>query len=330
MIDTDYYSEFQTLLNKNQATFGKHRGKRIFILGTGPSINKENLSLLKDEVVIATNAFSQCPQFEEIAPQYYVTADPAFYIQDAEGGMFSTFLKIIERIRNIPKDVKLFLPVSYAHHLKDFSGLENLDINWFLYAQKFESLNNINFSQPLPNLGQSILNIALLLALHLQASEIYLVGIDHGGVVKTFDEITDHFYGKHTASDERARKYLSLSGLERSMFTHLNQLQILKRYFETNKLPVFTTSKDGSFKMFPYVRYSSLFRDRFSNVVRDTAFLKKNKLNKRFEELEALERIKEFPKNYFHILGEFYEMFGEKQKAAQAYEKEENLYGKEY
>ena len=264
MINTDHFSEFQALLNQNQATFGKHRGQRIFILGTGPSINKENLSLLKDEVVIATNAFSQCPQFEEIAPQYYVTADPAYYIQDTEGGMFSTFLKVIEKIRNIPTDIELFLPVTYAHHLKDFSGLENLDVRWFSYAQQFESLNNINFSQPLPNLGQSILNIALMLALHLQASEIYLVGVDHGGVVKTFGEITDHFYGKHTPLDERARKYLSLSGLERSMFTHLNQLQILKRYFETNKLPVFTTSKDGSFKMFPYVRYGSLLKNSYT------------------------------------------------------------------
>ena len=45
----------QTSLHKLMELKGRHAGERIFIIGNGPSLNKMDLRLLKDEVTIASN-----------------------------------------------------------------------------------------------------------------------------------------------------------------------------------------------------------------------------------------------------------------------------------
>lgn len=320
-------NDFQGFLEKNKATFGKHTSQRIFILGTGPSVNQVDISLLKGETVVATNVFTEHPQFTEIAPQYYVTADPRFYQADADGGVLSTFLKIIGKIQKASDRTKLFLPLNYAYHLRNLTELQKLDINWFLYGQNIDPLAKIDFSQAIPPLGQNILNIALMLAFHLDASEIYLTGFDHGGVVKTFDKIKHHFY-KKLATDDSSKQIYSSADLERCMFTHLNQLQILKRYLEKYHISLFTTSKDGGFKMFPYVRYSSLFRERLTSITKLSESCRvEDKVNQANPALTQLEKVGEYPKNYFQKLGEYYEALGDKQRAEKAYSEEGLLYG---
>ncbi|WEZ85815.1 hypothetical protein P6U16_22625 (plasmid) [Rhizobium sp. 32-5/1] len=48
-----------------------HAGKRAFIIGNGPSINGQDLTLLKDEITFATNWFINHPNFSAINPDYY-------------------------------------------------------------------------------------------------------------------------------------------------------------------------------------------------------------------------------------------------------------------
>lgn len=49
-----------------------HKGDRCFILGAGPSLNKTNLSLLKDEIVFGCNTIYKIP---EIKCDYYGVCD---------------------------------------------------------------------------------------------------------------------------------------------------------------------------------------------------------------------------------------------------------------
>lgn len=246
----------QKLLSKNKETFDKHRNQRVFILGTGPSILDCDLTLLKDEITIAVNQFSFHPELQQISPDYYVTADPIGYKPDKEGGQLSLTKQILDNLKTLTNKPKVFFPLRYAAHLIDHPDFKNYALNWYLYEDSKNENERIDFSHSIPTYGQNILNIALMLACHLGVSEIYLIGFDTGGVVKSFD--LPHFYGK-LGHEEKAREIYTLSDLERSMYRHLNELNRLKRYVEKRNILVFNTSLKGSFKLFPTISYSSLF-----------------------------------------------------------------------
>ncbi|HRW61723.1 MAG TPA: hypothetical protein P5340_13855, partial [Defluviicoccus sp.] len=53
------------------ALAGLHAGRRAFIIGNGPSINGQDLTLLQNEITFVTNWFVNHPRFTEINPAYY-------------------------------------------------------------------------------------------------------------------------------------------------------------------------------------------------------------------------------------------------------------------
>ncbi|MCE7738384.1 MAG: DUF115 domain-containing protein [Candidatus Heimdallarchaeota archaeon] len=53
----------------------KYEGKRIFIVGTGPSLNKINFELIKDEILFGVNTLYRGYEKFGISPQYYACSD---------------------------------------------------------------------------------------------------------------------------------------------------------------------------------------------------------------------------------------------------------------
>ena len=66
--------ENSDVLKQNRKLRDIHKGKRCFILATGPSINAENLKPLKNEFCIAVSNFYLHPDFKLIDPEYYCVA----------------------------------------------------------------------------------------------------------------------------------------------------------------------------------------------------------------------------------------------------------------
>ena len=52
-----------------------HKGQRCFIIGTGPSLNKTNLSLIKDEIIFGVNTLYRGLQKFGISCKYYAVSD---------------------------------------------------------------------------------------------------------------------------------------------------------------------------------------------------------------------------------------------------------------
>jgi len=52
-----------------------HKGERCFIIGSGPSISKMDLTLLKNEITFAHNAFYLIAEKVGFLPTYYVVED---------------------------------------------------------------------------------------------------------------------------------------------------------------------------------------------------------------------------------------------------------------
>ena len=73
------YTKYDEGLHWGKSNFknleGAFKGKRVFIVGNGPSLNKHDLSLLKDEYSIAVNGIFYKTKSEGYKPTFYVVED---------------------------------------------------------------------------------------------------------------------------------------------------------------------------------------------------------------------------------------------------------------
>lgn len=67
-----YMAESKEVIKKFK---DKHKGERCFIIGTGPSLNKTNLSLIKDEIIFGVNLLYRGYDTLGIKSTYYCLAD---------------------------------------------------------------------------------------------------------------------------------------------------------------------------------------------------------------------------------------------------------------
>lgn len=140
----------------------KYRGKRCFIMGNGPSLKLCNLTLLKNEITIGSNA--------------------QFLIWD-EMGYAPTFLTVEDRLVAEDRAKEL-------NAIKETTKVFPRDLSYCL--QKDEKTIFINFIrqyQPFPQFtdqfekkvywGGTVTFLNIQLAYYLGCNPIYLIGLDH-------------------------------------------------------------------------------------------------------------------------------------------------------
>ncbi|MFA6540136.1 MAG: 6-hydroxymethylpterin diphosphokinase MptE-like protein [Bacteroidota bacterium] len=141
-----------------------HSGGRIFILGNGPSLNKTELYLLKNEQVLCSNRFMLMLERLDFVPQYYSCIDDR---------VLST---ISTDIFNLSSKVQyMFLPLIHPSSGKNFFKFyKNIKNVYWLILSRF------GYSLDLPYVGinKSVTNCSLQIAAFMGFSEIYLLGVD--------------------------------------------------------------------------------------------------------------------------------------------------------
>ncbi|MBK0380683.1 6-hydroxymethylpterin diphosphokinase MptE-like protein [Mucilaginibacter segetis] len=142
---------------------GKYAGKRAFLLGNGPSLNKTALYLLKNEYTICFNRFNI--MFERLSwkPTFYMNIDP-LVAQD-----------MANEINEITPQVKIaFFPDIHTNML-DFRKFikDRENVQWM-----FPQYKGFYFDLPRVGLGGTVAFPALQVLTYLGFSEIYLIGVD--------------------------------------------------------------------------------------------------------------------------------------------------------
>lgn len=150
--------------NRNVAELeGREAGRRLFILGNGPSILEENLALLSGEVVIGMNASTMLEEQYGFVSTYYVLSDTRF-ISHADKRQWCTSRLSPETIRVVRDDLCRY----------DDPGLPNR--TYYIPA-----ISRDGFSRDLKIgyfFGCTTTMLAVQLAYHLRATEVYLLGCD--------------------------------------------------------------------------------------------------------------------------------------------------------
>ena len=149
--------------NPPAALRDQEQGKRVFVLANGPSVNDEDLSGLRSEVVIGMNASTLLEQKHGFTSKYYVLSDARF-LQSQEKRPLATHKLRAETQRIIRADIRSYDDSSYADRTTYVRPLER---------DGFSHNLSVGFYY-----GATTTMLALQLAWHLGSREVYLLGCD--------------------------------------------------------------------------------------------------------------------------------------------------------
>ena len=180
------------LLIRNHIFKNKHKGRRCFVIGNGSSLNKQDLSLLSNEITIVVNAFWKNKIVEKWQPTYCCFADPVLFDGSEEVNRFfydlqtrvhsSTFLAPAYGRRIIAE--QNLLPLEQTYHVA-FRGNLGGDLKY-----------NINLVKPIPGVI-NVVQLGIMWAMYMGCSPIYLIGLNHDWLAHHAG-IGQHFYKSST------------------------------------------------------------------------------------------------------------------------------------
>ncbi len=142
----------------------KHRGKRAFIIGNGPSVRLEDLEELDGEVIFAMNRFYLAYQGLRMRPTYTCCSDPVMIRNHID--------EIAAQCRS-----PLFIISSL---LFNASTLDNTNGIYFYEIEAPSERMKFRF-QPFRGLehGSSVIFVAMQIAVWMGVQRLVLYGIDH-------------------------------------------------------------------------------------------------------------------------------------------------------
>ena len=169
------YDDFcLALLRSNEQTHNSRRNQRCFILGGGPSLKDQNLSLLHKEATIAVNGFFRHPHAAKIQSEYYCLSGDLFFDgSDYSNDFLRDLLAVVRR-------AEFFVPLVNAHEVKQQHVLPWDKLHFLPYNGSclFHPLRDVSLQQSVPQ-NVNILQMAIIVAMHLGCNPIYILGADH-------------------------------------------------------------------------------------------------------------------------------------------------------
>ena len=170
--------KYKNILQKNSALKDSKKGKRCFILGTGPSIKNIDLGLLHNEDTFAVNDFDKFPAFPSMRAKFYVIMDSIYFSDDGRSGIWGKNLE--HKTETIGTATSLFLNVETKKIVED-KKLFNRNPKYYLSAHGLFSEKiscNIDIDKTIPYL-KNVTLACLIIAVYMGYDEIYLLGCEH-------------------------------------------------------------------------------------------------------------------------------------------------------
>jgi hypothetical protein len=178
-------------LLKNTDLSNCHNGSRVCVVGNGPSVQKQNLKLLANEIVFFVNRGFLHPDYEFISPRYHVFVDPKM----ASGEWPLSFL---DEVAEKNPDV-IFLLNSRWFGLPKFQKYKNkYRIYWLAQTLFMQSRCYKLIDLSKIGVGGAVVEQCVLASLYMGAKDIYFVGVDGNGLCYNLVDKQSHYYGSNS------------------------------------------------------------------------------------------------------------------------------------
>ena len=252
-------------VKKNIRFRNKYCGKRCFIVGNGPSLNKKDLSFLGDEYVFTVNQMMRDKRYAMLKSNFHIIADPLYFNLDLSNQYHKKTIELIRKIESEDNRPECFFPIQAKEFIEKLKL--KLKINYF-YAgcDMYEGYNNqIDFSKSVPGF-HTVAQYALMLAIYCGFNEIYLIGCDMTG----YREVEEKAYGNydedkhcyHLTEDEKKNVLHKGRTCEEYFngFAHMfSDYRRLAEYAKKRNIRLMNATEGGVLDSLPRIKYESLF-----------------------------------------------------------------------
>ncbi len=257
------FLKYKEIVKNNVELKDKHKGRRCFLLGSGPSIKDENLKPLKNEIVFALNNFYVHDDFSEIMSgnieKYYLTAP--IHPPQTETEWKEWFS---DMGNNMPNNVNLIFGISnQINTAKSILDHHNL----FEHHQKYWLYGGININDyynykpadiditRMTWISDSVSIYSLIVAIYMGFSEIFLLGMDHNYICNKESDYRFYKNGIHQKNEDKR----VIKDSSRTKHASLGIYNIFSQYellSDNSDTIILNTSKDTLLDVFKYVIFS--------------------------------------------------------------------------
>ena len=226
--------------------------KTCYILACGPSINEMDLSKLIGEDCISVSNFFVHSLYNQIKPKYHVFAPTHEPITEDQ---YNSWIQDFQEKTSFETNLFLnLLDKSITDKVKESSSISRY---FYQLTDKMPELfDEITLDHPLPRI-QTVVHIAIYVAIALGYKEIRLLGVDHDWLWNNFE--SKHFY-KEDESQLNIKGYEEYKNRENdklhSMFK--NYLKVWDVYIGIDKvskksgLHIFNSTPKSKLDVFPF------------------------------------------------------------------------------
>jgi hypothetical protein len=238
-----------------QQLHNRFAGKRCFIVGNGPSLNKHDLTLLKDEFSFGVNGIFYKTREMGYRPTFYVVEDS--HVVDDN----------LEAIKAYDAPYKFFLTM-YRDKIPAADNTYFVAGDLGFYRKSHPFGGTPRFSRDASECvfaGQSVTYINMQLAYYLGFTEVYLIGMDFtyvkpdtvkvsGNTWESTEDDPNHFHPDYFGKGKRWHDPM----IENVALNYENA----KRVFERNGRRIMNATIGGQLEVFERADYLGLFAQR--------------------------------------------------------------------
>lgn len=213
----------------NKAFKDRLCGQRCFVLGNGPSLNSQDLSLLEGETVFTVNQFLRNDQHTCFKSSFHFWMDNNFFSYDSHRPEDRELLDVMINTAN-QENIECFYPYNQRSYLMT-NGINTDNAHYLLPILKMHNKYNRNprIDKFVPGFGTVVL-YAVYTAVYMGASEIYLLGCDETGIEATIASVLKRENNNYSYSVTDSEKLRMEKMVERS-----GMLQYAYSYYRTLK-----------------------------------------------------------------------------------------------
>lgn len=244
------------LIRQNKRFHDIHKGQRCFIVCNGPSINRQDLLLLKNEIVFCVSNGYLHKDYKELAPKYYCIPSITY-----DGVAHEDIIAMLKGIEKSLNNTVLFTSIFDRSFFTTNNLFINKNINYLLFAKDATAS-----SAKIPDISSAVFSVrtvpvmCILIAMYMGFKEIYLLGTEYD---KIMTGRYTYFYGKGNDYNGHMRDGENIQPLCEQFDGYSKtwkQWRYLKDIAQKNNIKIYNATLGGILDEFERVNYEQIFK----------------------------------------------------------------------
>jgi hypothetical protein len=222
--------------------------KTCYILACGPSINEMDLSKLIGRDCISVSNFFVHPLYKKIQPKYHVFAPTHDPITEEQ---YNTWIADFQ-VRT-PFEIMVFMSIVDKSMTDKVNKVSKIKRYYYELSNKMPDLfEKIELDKPMPSI-QTVVHIAIYIAISLGYKEIRLLGVDHNWILSHGK--STHFY-EENESELNNKGYVEYNNdmdWELQLQSNLNLWKVYKSInkFIKSDIKIINNTENSLLDVFP-------------------------------------------------------------------------------